>query len=70
MRSIAAGKKYRMPSTIDAPSCLGEVAMALEMIGYPVDTVVKSGRLSVNKGKIFCGDIFSLPCVFFFEGVS
>jgi len=37
MRAIAAGKKYRMPSTIDDPSCLGEVASALEMIGYPVE---------------------------------
>jgi propionyl-CoA synthetase len=37
MRAIAAGKEYRMPSTIDDPSCLEEVATALEMIGYPVE---------------------------------
>ncbi|MCI5211351.1 MAG: propionyl-CoA synthetase, partial [Candidatus Electrothrix sp. ATG2] len=37
MRSIAAGKEYRMPSTIDDPACLGEIALALESTGYPVE---------------------------------
>ncbi|MCW5213947.1 AMP-binding protein, partial [Desulfobulbus sp. US5] len=37
MRAIAAGKEYRMPSTIDDPSCLEEIAMALKIIGYPVE---------------------------------
>jgi propionyl-CoA synthetase len=37
MRAIAAGKEYRMPSTIDDPSCLEEIAMALGIVGYPVE---------------------------------
>ncbi|MDU9049351.1 MAG: propionyl-CoA synthetase [Candidatus Electrothrix sp. Rat3] len=37
MRAIAAGKEYRMPSTIDDPSCLEEIAMALEIVGYPAE---------------------------------
>jgi propionyl-CoA synthetase len=35
MRAIAAGKEYRMPSTIDDPTCLEEIASALQEVGYP-----------------------------------
>ncbi|WPD21967.1 MAG: propionyl-CoA synthetase [Candidatus Electrothrix scaldis] len=37
MRSIAGGKQYRMPSTIDDPSCLDEISEAFEGEGYPVE---------------------------------
>ena len=37
MRSIAGGKQYRMPSTIDDPSCLNEISEAFENEGYPVE---------------------------------
>ncbi|MCI5120623.1 MAG: propionyl-CoA synthetase, partial [Candidatus Electrothrix sp. AUS4] len=37
MRSIAAGRQYRMPSTIDDPSCLDEIAAAFEKVGYPTE---------------------------------
>ncbi|WP_339137191.1 MAG: propionyl-CoA synthetase [Candidatus Electrothrix sp. GW3-4] len=37
MRSIAAGKAYRMPSTIDDPTSLEEISTALGRIGYPVE---------------------------------
>lgn len=35
MRAIANGKEYRMPSTIDDPSCLEEIAGTLKSMGYP-----------------------------------
>ena len=35
MRSIANGKDYRMPSTIDDPTSLEEITGALENMGYP-----------------------------------
>ncbi len=35
MRAIAAGKEYRMPSTIDDPTCLEEISSALQEVGYP-----------------------------------
>lgn len=35
MRSIANGKEYRMPSTIDDPTSLDEITGALENMGYP-----------------------------------
>ncbi|WP_446011345.1 propionyl-CoA synthetase [Candidatus Electrothrix sp.] len=36
MRAIADGKEYRMPSTIDDPTCLEEISSALQEVGYPV----------------------------------
>ncbi|CAK8718620.1 Propionyl-CoA synthetase [Candidatus Electrothrix laxa] len=35
MRAIAAGKEYRIPSTIDDPTCLEEISSALQKVGYP-----------------------------------
>ncbi len=35
MRSIADGKDYRMPATIDDPAILGEIGEALARAGYP-----------------------------------
>lgn len=35
MRSIAAGKEYRMPSTIDDPTILEEITEDLKKMGYP-----------------------------------
>ena len=35
MRSIANGKEYRMPSTIDDPASLEEISGALQEMGYP-----------------------------------
>jgi len=35
MRSIAAGKEYRMPSTIDDPVILDEITQTLNSMGYP-----------------------------------
>jgi len=35
MRAIAAGKKYRMPSTIDDPTTLKEIENDLGQMGYP-----------------------------------
>ncbi len=35
MRSIANGKEYRMPSTIDDPTSLDEITSTLEVMGYP-----------------------------------
>ena len=35
MRSIAAGKEYRMPSTIDDPAILDEITETLNDMGYP-----------------------------------
>jgi len=35
MRSIATGKKYRMPSTIDDPTTLDEITEDLKKMGYP-----------------------------------
>jgi len=35
MRSIAAGKEYRMPSTIDDPVILDEITQDLKELGYP-----------------------------------
>ncbi len=35
MRAIAAGKEYRMPSTIDDPTILDEITEDLKKIGYP-----------------------------------
>ncbi len=35
MRSIAAGKEYRMPSTIDDPTILDEITDTLNDMGYP-----------------------------------
>ena len=35
MRSIAAGKEYRMPSTIDDPVILEEITETLKSMGYP-----------------------------------
>lgn len=35
MRSIANGKEYRMPSTIDDPSSLDEINTTLQDMGYP-----------------------------------
>ncbi|MEN8189733.1 MAG: propionyl-CoA synthetase [Thermodesulfobacteriota bacterium] len=35
MRSIANGKEYRMPSTIDDPAILGEITGVLQTMGYP-----------------------------------
>ena len=35
MRSIAAGKEYRMPSTIDDPATLEEITEDLKKLGYP-----------------------------------
>ncbi len=35
MRSIANGKEYRMPSTIDDPTSLEEITSTLEVMGYP-----------------------------------
>lgn len=35
MRSIAAGKEYRMPSTIDDPATLEEITQNLKELGYP-----------------------------------
>ncbi len=35
MRSIAVGKEYRMPSTIDDPTCLDEITEDLKKMGYP-----------------------------------
>ena len=36
MVSIADGKDYKMPATIDDPAILGEIAEALKTLGYPV----------------------------------
>jgi propionyl-CoA synthetase len=35
MRSIADGKEYRMPSTIDDPTSLDDITDALKKLGYP-----------------------------------
>lgn len=35
MRSIASGKEYRMPSTIDDPAILDEITDTLKQMGYP-----------------------------------
>lgn len=35
MRAIAAGKEYRMPSTIDDPSVLDEITEDLKTLGFP-----------------------------------
>lgn len=35
LRSIAAGKEYRMPSTIDDPATLEEITRDLKTLGYP-----------------------------------
>ena len=35
MGSIADGKPYRMPATIDDPAILDEIAAALKDVGYP-----------------------------------
>jgi propionyl-CoA synthetase len=35
MRAIAAGKEYRMPSTIDDPAILEEITIDLKNLGYP-----------------------------------
>ena len=35
MRSIASGKDYRMPSTIDDPVILDEITQTLKQMGYP-----------------------------------
>ena len=35
MRSIAGGQEYRMPSTIDDPTCLDEISDSLKTMGYP-----------------------------------
>jgi propionyl-CoA synthetase len=35
MRAIAGGQQYRMPSTIDDPTCLEEITEDLKKIGYP-----------------------------------
>ncbi len=35
MRSIANGKEYRMPSTIDDPTILDEITETLKTMGYP-----------------------------------
>jgi len=35
LRSIAAGKEYRMPSTIDDPAALEEITRDLKALGYP-----------------------------------
>ncbi|NNK93014.1 MAG: propionyl-CoA synthetase, partial [Desulfobacterales bacterium] len=35
MRSIAAGKEYRVPSTIDDPVILDEITDTLTKMGYP-----------------------------------
>lgn len=35
MRSIATGKEYRMPSTIDDPTTLDEITEDLKKMGYP-----------------------------------
>jgi propionyl-CoA synthetase len=35
MRSISTGKEYRMPSTIDDPTCLEEITEYLRLMGYP-----------------------------------
>ncbi len=35
MRSIAGGKEYRMPSTIDDPTTLDEITEFLKKMGYP-----------------------------------
>ena len=35
MRSIANGKEYRMPSTIDDPTILDEITDTLKTMGYP-----------------------------------
>ncbi|GAB4334140.1 MAG: propionyl-CoA synthetase [Desulfobulbaceae bacterium] len=35
MRAIAAGKEYRMPSTIDDPAILDEITQDLKSMGYP-----------------------------------
>ncbi|MEN8199659.1 MAG: propionyl-CoA synthetase, partial [Thermodesulfobacteriota bacterium] len=35
MRSIANGKDYRMPSTIDDPATLDEISGTLQNMGYP-----------------------------------
>ncbi|MCI5151466.1 MAG: propionyl-CoA synthetase, partial [Candidatus Electrothrix sp. MAN1_4] len=37
MRAIAGGKEYRMPSTIDDPTCLEEITSALQGMGYSAD---------------------------------
>jgi propionyl-CoA synthetase len=35
MRSIADGKPWKMPATIDDPVILDEITQALSTIGYP-----------------------------------
>jgi propionyl-CoA synthetase len=35
MVSIADGKDYKMPATIDDPAILDEIAVALKGLGYP-----------------------------------
>ena len=35
MRAIAGGQQYRMPSTIDDPTCLEEITEDLKKMGYP-----------------------------------
>jgi propionyl-CoA synthetase len=35
MRSIADGKPFAVPATIDDPKCLDEIAVALKGLGYP-----------------------------------
>jgi propionyl-CoA synthetase len=35
MRQIADGKEYRMPSTIDDPVILDDIAGSLQGLGYP-----------------------------------
>jgi propionyl-CoA synthetase len=37
MQSIADGKEYKTPATIDDPAILPEIAVALEGVGYPVN---------------------------------
>jgi propionyl-CoA synthetase len=37
MRSIADGKDYKMPATIDDPIILDEITAALKEIGFPKD---------------------------------
>ncbi len=37
MQSIADGKEYKAPATIDDPEILPEIAAALKGVGYPGD---------------------------------
>ena len=40
LRKIADGDSWTMPATIDDPDVLGEIAVALKLLGYPIKEIV------------------------------